>query len=184
MALDAAVGTLAEAGVALKFGFVSAQDVAFGRVRLRLPDFDDLETAWLPVLHAKTHADKLWCLPDVGEQVACLLDARGEGGVVLGALFGVRDAPPAGASADTHVVQFADGTRLEYDRGAHALSVQCVGALHVTCSGAVTLAAASVSIDAPVAVTGASLTHNGVNVGSTHHHGGVRAGGDATGGPG
>lgn len=184
MPLDNAMSTLAEAGATLKFGFVSAQDVAFGRVRVRLPDFDDLETAWLPVLHAKTHADKWWGLPDVGEQVACLLDGRGEAGVVLGAFFGARDVPPAGASADTHVVAFADGTRVVYDRVAHDLTVQCVGTLHVVCAGAVTLTAAAVSINGPVAVTGPSLTHNGVNVGSTHTHGGVLPGPASTAPPG
>lgn len=150
MALDDAVGTLAEAGVTLKFGFVSAQDVAFGRVRVRLPDFDDVETAWLAVLHAKTHQDKHWCLPDVGEQVACLLDARGEAGVVLGAFFGARDVPPSGSTADTHVAVFADGTRLAYDRAAHALNVQCVGTLTVVCAGAVTLeSGTSITLRAP-----------------------------------
>lgn len=176
MALDNPQDTLAEAQMTLKFGFVCAQDVAFGRVRVRLPDFDDLETAWLAVLHSKTHADKVWALPDVGEQVACLLDARGEAGVVLGAIFGVRDVPPAGASADNQVAVFADGTRIEYDRAAHAMAVHCVGTLHVVCAGAVSLTAAAVSINGSLAVTGPSLTHNGVNVGGTHTHAGVLPG--------
>lgn len=41
-----------------------------------------------------------------------------------------------------------------------------------------------VEIDsADVQITGASLTHNGVNIGSTHVHGGITPGGDDTGVP-
>lgn len=36
---------------------------------------------------------------------------------------------------------------------------------------------------AAVAISGALLTHNGVNIGSTHKHGGVQPGGASTGGP-
>ena len=49
---------------------------------------------------------------------------------------------------------------------------------------AVTLSAPSVSITSPtVTITGASLTHNGVNIGSTHYHGGVQTGAGDTGPP-
>lgn len=53
----------------------------------------------------------------------------------------------------------------------------------ITTTGAATLSAASFQINGPVAINGASLTHNGVNVGDTHVHGGVVPGLDNTGAP-
>lgn len=38
----------------------------------------------------------------------------------------------------------------------------------------------SMAINGPVEITGASLTHNGKNVGSSHSHGGVQSGGAST----
>ena len=74
--------TLQEFGASFKFGTVSAVDAKTCRVRVRLPDYDNLRTAWLPVLQAKTLRDKHYHLPDLGEHVVVLLDGRGEDGVV------------------------------------------------------------------------------------------------------
>jgi len=51
------------------------------------------------------------------------------------------------------------------------------GSADISAGGALTIAAASVDI------TSGALRHNGVNVGSTHTHGGVFPGGSNTGGP-
>jgi len=70
------------------------------------------------------------------------------------------------------------------------VSLTHAGNLTVTTSGAASLTAASLAITAPttitgaLTVTGASLTHNGVNVGATHTHGGIVAGPSRTGAPG
>lgn len=149
--------TFDEAAVTLKFGFVTALDEQLGRVRCRIPDMDDLETWWLPVLHAKTHRDRHWALPDVGEHVALLLDARGEVGVVLGAIFSQRDTPPV-STVDKHHVRFADGGMVEYDRANGALTVVAVGAVEVTAGGPVTVHAPSVTLDAPQVTCTGKLT--------------------------
>lgn len=70
------------------------------------------------------------------------------------------------------------------------VSLTHAGNLTVSTAGNASLTAASLSITAPttitgtLAVTGASLTHNGTNVGSTHVHSGITPGGASTGGPG
>jgi hypothetical protein len=53
----------------------------------------------------------------------------------------------------------------------------------ITSPTVVTINAPSVSINGAVAINGASLTHNGTNVGSTHVHGGVSPGNSSTSGP-
>lgn len=149
--------TFLESAATLKFGFVTELDEQLGRVRCRIPDMDGLETWWLPVLHAKTHDDQHWHLPDVGEHVALLLDARGEVGVVLGAIFSGRDLPPVN-SVDKHYVRFGDGGQVEYDRATGKLTVVAMGAAEVTAGGPVTVHAPSVTLDAPQTTCTGNLT--------------------------
>lgn len=50
-------------------------------------------------------------------------------------------------------------------------------------AGGIEINAPSVTINGATAINGGSLTHNGSNVGSSHVHGGVAAGGATTAGP-
>lgn len=109
-------------GLQLMFGTVSQIDEQNVRVRVRLPTCDNLRTAWLPVLQRNTQNNKDYGLPDVGEQVSLLLDADGDDGVVLGAVYSEVDRP-AVANRDKRRVDFADGTVVEYDRKNHAMAI-------------------------------------------------------------
>ena len=115
--------TFNEAAPTLKFGTVSAVDEQTMRVRVRLPDLDNLRTDWLPVLTRKSLRDKDYWLPDVGEHVAVLLDANGDDGVVLGAIFSEADAVPV-VSRDKWHRRFDDSAELEYDSASHTLTVR------------------------------------------------------------
>lgn len=165
--------TLQEFGASFKFGTVSAVDAKTCRVRVRLPDYDNLRTAWLPVLQAKTLRDKHYHLPDLGEHVVVLLDGRGEDGVVLGAVYSSADTPPV-ASGDKHHVRFDDGAEMEYDRASHQLTVKGGIQKVVVEVGADILlkAGAKVTIDVPeTEVTGnllvkGKLTYQGGMAGS------------------
>ena len=165
--------TLQEFGASFKFGTVSAVDAKTCRVRVRLPDYDNLRTAWLPVLQAKTLRDKHYHLPDLGEHVVVLLDGRGEDGVVLGAVYSSADAPPV-ASGDKHHVRFDDGAEMEYDRVSHQLTVKGGIQKVVVEVGADILlkAGAKVTVDVPeTEVTGnllvkGKLTYQGGMAGS------------------
>lgn len=103
-------------------GIVQAQDPATARVRVRFPDRDDVVSWWLPVIIPKSQGDKVYWLPDVGEQVVVLMDEHDEYGAVVGAIFSEIDAPPSGMTEDKFHVTFRDGTAVEYDRAAHALT--------------------------------------------------------------
>ncbi|MDO8433506.1 MAG: phage baseplate assembly protein V [Candidatus Binatus sp.] len=108
---------------AFRVGIVREQDPALAKVRVVFPDYDNVISWWLPVVFAKTKNDKSYWLPDVGEQVVCLMDVRDEDGAVLGAIYSSEDPPPA-SSADVVRFGFRDGTSVEYDRGAHLLEFQ------------------------------------------------------------
>lgn len=144
-----------ETGIAsaasFKFGTVSAVDAKTCRVRVRLPDYDNLRTAWLPVLMNKTLRDRFYHLPDIGEHVVVLLDAHGEDGVVLGAIYSSADVPPVDSGDKCHV-RFADGATIEYDRARHALEILGgIESVRVEVGATIDLKAGTqVTVDAPV----------------------------------
>jgi phage baseplate assembly protein V len=121
-----------------RVGIVSAQNVATGRVRVTFPDRNQLQSWLLAVVVPKTQNDKAFWMPDIGDQVVCLMDEQDEDGAVLGAIYSTVDAPPAGMTADKLHWTAKDGATFEYDRAAHALAVALPsgGTLSITANGA------------------------------------------------
>ncbi|GKW15526.1 phage baseplate assembly protein V [Pectobacterium actinidiae] len=138
-----------------RIGTISAVDEVRVMVRVRLPECDNLRTAWLPVLQRNTQNNKDYWLPDIGEQVEVLLDGNGEDGLVLGAIYSAADVPTL-ADKDKRAVTFADGAHIEYDRRTHTLTING-GVQHIAISSGadVVVNAQKVTIDAPeTTVTG------------------------------
>ncbi len=121
----------------LRIGLVTGQDPALCRVRIKFPDLDQVTSYWLPIAVPKTQNDKAYWIPDIGEQVVCLMDDHDEAGAVLGAIYSQADATPV-QSADKFHLQFKDGASFEYDRAAHKLSVGLPngGTVSVSANGA------------------------------------------------
>ncbi|MGE1004223.1 phage baseplate assembly protein V [Ralstonia pseudosolanacearum] len=137
--------TFGEAGATIKYGTVSASRPGFARVRL--PDFDNMRTMWLPIVYPKTQDDQACWTYDTGEQVAVLLDARGEDGVILGAVYSSADKPPV-SDPNKFSIRFKDGALLEYDRASHMLTVTGVQKMVVKASTEIVLkATAKVTVD-------------------------------------
>jgi phage baseplate assembly protein V len=143
----------------VRVGEVVGVDERRGTVRVRFSDADALVSSHLPVLFAKTHADKCLHMPDLGEHVTCVFLPNGqEEGFVLGAFYSQADAVPV-ASRDVFHVRFRDGAVVEYDRAAHFLKAIVPGQVDVTASGAIAAssdstitarAAQTIRIEAPV----------------------------------
>jgi uncharacterized protein involved in type VI secretion and phage assembly len=74
-----------------------------GRIRARLPTYNDLETDWMPVLMPGAGQNKGFIsLPDNGDIVLIILTRENPGqGIVLGGLYGPYPSPDAGTSADS-----------------------------------------------------------------------------------
>lgn len=104
----------------VKFGTVSASRPGFARVRL--PDLDNMRTMWLPIAYPKTLDDQVCWTYDIGQQVACVLDARGEDGFIAGAIYSDADTPPT-TDPNKFMVRFKDGALIAYDRASHVLTV-------------------------------------------------------------
>lgn len=140
----------------LQYGTVAAVDAARHTLRVTLPALEHLQTDWLPMITQAAGGNRFYSLPDVGELVVCLLDARGEGGVVLGAIYNAADTPPA-ADADIWRKQFSNGTVIEHDRAS--------GDVLIKTSGKVSIDAPEVEISGNLLVKG-SLTYQGGMSGS------------------
>ena len=122
---------------AFRVGIVSAQNPATARVRVTFPDRSQLQSWWLGVVVPKTQNDKAYWMPDLGEQVICLMDEYDEDGAVLGALYSTVDTPPV-TSVDKYHWTMKDGATFEYDRAIHALAIALPngGTLSVSANGA------------------------------------------------
>jgi phage baseplate assembly protein V len=131
-----------------RVGLVKQQDLQGARVRVAFPDRDQLLSYWLPIFFSKTQNDKSYWIPDIGEQVICLMDGHDEAGTVLGAIYSSADTPPV-QSADKYHMSFKDGASVEYDRAAHALAVSLPhgATINLSANGA------SIAIDASGNIT-------------------------------
>mgnify|MGYP001597348823 FL=1 len=157
---------LQEQQATYKTGVVSETDPNAVTARVRFEDLDGLETAMIPVGQRKTLEDKDYWMPDVGEHVACLMDANLEDGVILCAIYSRGVVPPI-TDPDKRHIRFKDGTSIEYDRRAHRLSIECVGDVEVIAQGDVTVQASGnadvqAGADARVSASGnAEMRANG-----------------------
>lgn len=113
-------------GATYQEGIVSAIDPKSHKVRCKIPALEDLETAWLSFLTPNAGGNQFYCLPDVGELVAILLDARGEGGCVLGAIYNEQDPTPV-QSGEIWLKQFKNGTTIQHDRKSGDLTIHTTG---------------------------------------------------------
>ena len=113
-------------GATYQEGIVSAIDPKSHKVRCKIPALEDLETAWLSFLTPNAGGNQFYCLPDVGELVALLLDARGEGGCVLGAIYNEQDKTPV-QDGDIWFKKFKNGTTIAHDRKSGNLTIHTSG---------------------------------------------------------
>jgi phage baseplate assembly protein V len=156
----------------LYFGIVNEVDGKTARARVRLPDQDDAVTEWLAVGQQRTLNNKHYALPDVGEHVAVMLNASGEDGVVLCAIYSQADAPPVTEPAKTHLT-LADGTVFEYDSDSHEgkIAGNCTLTLDVTtvhCTHDLMVGGKATLNEAEV--TQPELKVGGTDVGPLHVH--------------
>lgn len=148
--------------MSLRIGIVTEIDPATAKGRVQFPDHDNVQSYWLQVMQGKTKADKTYWMPAVGEHVVVVMDQGEEAGVIAGAIYSEADAPPS-ADPNVHTIVYGDGASLTYDKGGQMFTLS-VGGTKVEIS------------PAGVAITSPTLTHNGVNVGDTHVHGGITPG--------
>lgn len=105
----------------LRFGIVSQIDPINVQARVSFED-DESTSFWLPVLQTKTLKDKFYVMPDIGEQVACLMDENSEDGVILGAIYSTEDVS-AMQNEKQLSVNLEDGSYINADKENQTLTV-------------------------------------------------------------
>lgn len=131
-------------------GIVKQLDPAKARVKVLLPDEDQVLTDWLPVLMPFALGARAYWLPRQGSQVVVLLDEHGEDGVVMGALYSQTDPAPISA-AKTLYIEAEDGTKVFVDPVAHQVTVDTPGQILLKATGNV---AVQSQADVDVTATG------------------------------
>lgn len=171
----------------ISIGIVTQLDPSKHRARVRFPDMDSdvsiaqpgMESYWLPVVTQWSLGAKSYCMPTVGEQVACWMDEEFAFGVIIGGIYSDADTPPAAPATSRHQV-YPDGTIIEYDPASHVLKVDVKGDVTIIATGNVTatitgnlsatannatitaaslakIKGATITLDGPVTVTGLLL---------------------------
>ncbi len=157
-----------------------------------------LDTDWLPWGVTRAGGTRTASAPTVGEQRLIFAPYGDTGQGVIGPAIYQDDHPAPTDRGDVDAVVFADGTRVEYDPAANKLQIDVAGSalVVINCKEATVNAATKVKLATPeteltgnltvggnATFNGTSVTHGGVNIGKTHKHGGVTAGGAQTTGP-
>lgn len=135
----------------IRIGMVSSIDVNTNTARVAFSDKDDLVSGNLMIVNRGSMVDKDYWIPDIDEQVLCLMqpNASGKGlndGFILGSFFSAED-PPQESSADVRAVKFSDGTVVKHDRKTGNLTINATGDISIIAGGAVTIKGAVVKIN-------------------------------------
>ena len=115
-------------------GIVSSYGSTPGTVIVRRPDKDDRTTDELYVVSRCTHLTKDYWMPDIDDQVLCILtpnpSGKGPGaGYVIGAIYSEID-PPAESDTNVRSIRYKDGSYIVNDGGN--IEIHASGSLKLT----------------------------------------------------
>ena len=110
----------------IRIGRVSVSDPGTMTVKVVFEDKDNMLSDSLPILVRGSSRNKDYWLPDVGEQVGCLMRPNGHEGICLGSYYSESD-PSGRYGQDVRRMDFNDGTYISYDRASHRLEINCAG---------------------------------------------------------
>jgi len=155
----------------------------------------DLETNWINWLTLRAGNTRTWWQPSIGEQVVLLsLGGNLETAFALPAIY--SDAfPPPDYSENGSTTVFKDGGWFQYEPDTGQLLIKNIKSVRIEAADGIQLITDQLGVDASQtlinsqtvmngAVTqgGGDMSSNGVVV-DKHRHGGVKSGGDTSGGP-
>ncbi|MFQ1047121.1 phage baseplate assembly protein V [Avibacterium paragallinarum] len=120
----------------IRYGVIAEVDCAARRVRVQS---GEILTDWLPWCALRAGTTKIWSPVTVGEQ--CVIFApSGElsTGFVLAGIYCLEFDTPSN-SPDEHVIEFADGAKIEYNQASSTLKISGVTTVIVQASSSITL---------------------------------------------
>lgn len=135
----------------VRIGRVSSVDINTNTARVAFSDKDDLVSGNLMIVNRGSMVDKDYWIPDIDEQVLCLMmpNKSGQGlneGFIMGSFFSTEDEPQEN-SADVRAVKFGDGTVVKHDRSTGNLTINATGDISIIAGGIVTIKGTTVNIN-------------------------------------
>jgi len=146
----------------IRVGIVSSTNPEKCTARVAFEDRSAVVSFDLPILVRGSLQNKDYWMPDPGEHVVCLFLPSGNAqGFILGSLYSEKDKPPITDGNKRHIT-FPDGTKIEYDRVTHTMTIDIKGSINIVVNG-------DVNVSGDVNADGKSLkTHtHGTPVGNT-----------------
>ena len=124
----------------IRVGRVTSLDEAAASARVEFKDRSGIVSHEMRVVVRNTKQNKDYWIPDLQEQVLCLFLPNGiEQGYIIGSFYSRVTQPPA-ADGNKRLIEFDDGTVIEYDRQQHKLTAIVKGDVDLTVDGDVTAA--------------------------------------------
>lgn len=106
-----------------KRGIVREIDKDSWRAKVEFEDEDNVSSFWLSVPGGSATGMQKTSMPRVGQQVGCLVDWRGEDGMILGGLYSKVDKPPTSA-VENDLTRHEDGAVNEHDPTTHVQRIE------------------------------------------------------------
>lgn len=120
----------------IRVGRVSSVNESTMSVRVIFTDMEDTVSHELPVISQGSLNRKHYWLPDIDEQVLCIMmpNTSGKGandGFVIGTFFNAKDTPGT-TGLDIRRVDFGDGSYVEHNRSTGDMAIHAVGNITIT----------------------------------------------------
>ncbi|WP_410472214.1 phage baseplate assembly protein V [Faucicola mancuniensis] len=170
----------------LQFGEVSEIDPKTHKVKVILGALDGMTSDWLPVITMGAGGNQFYALPDVGAIAVCLMNASGDGGVVLGVIYNDQDTSPTD-NGELWIKKFTNGTTISHNRQNGQIIVETSGDVLIKSANQLKLDTPFTECTGDMNVAGTVRAGNDVIASGTslkkHTHGGVAGGNSKTGTP-
>ncbi|OOS08089.1 phage baseplate assembly protein V [Moraxella cuniculi DSM 21768] len=167
----------------LQFGEVGQIDPKSHKVKVIFNALGGMISDWLPVISMGAGGNQFYALPDVGETCVCLMNASGDGGVVLGVIYNDKDTTPTD-NGELWIKRFSNNTIISHNRQNGQIIVETSGDVLIKSAKQVKLDTPITECTGDMNVAGSVRAGNDVIANGTslkkHTHGGVAAGNSRT----
>ena len=160
----------------IRFGLIAEVDHANAKARVKS---GQILTSFLPFITLRAGTTKTWSPPTVGEQ--CVILASSGELTTACILVGLYTQNSPSHSPDVHVIEFADGAKIEYNQSSGALVVTGIKTAAITAANQINIDCPTVNIKGNVNIMGAITTaDNGGAKGNISISGNVEVKGTVT----
>lgn len=133
----------------LLLGVVEEVDEDSHRVKVKLPDRDNMLTGWLPVITLFSYGDTSYALPKEGDIVVCMFLKHGlEDRFVIGSVYTQKHKPPL-KDRECYYIIWEDGTRVMYNKETRTLTIYSAEKINIVAEREININAPCVKINKP-----------------------------------